>query len=119
MESTPQNHQPAVIIQEDAETGLDFKKLIYTFLQYWPLFLGSVFVCLLFAFLYLRYTTPVYKINSKILIKNDKSPTGSSEDLLSELDIFNTTNNVNDEKQVLQTYFMVKKVIDELQLNIS
>jgi capsular exopolysaccharide synthesis family protein len=104
------------------EDGLDFKKLLYTVLQYWPWFLGSLLLCLLFAFLYLRYATPVYRITSKILIKDDKSSpagSGSQGDLLNELDIFNTKNNVNNEKQVLQTYYVVKKVVDELQLNIS
>src|SRR6476620_3169632 len=102
------------------EDGLDFKKLVHTFLQYWLWFFISIFICISCALLYLRYATPVYKVTSKILIKDDKSsPASSSGDLLGELDIFNTKNNVNNEKQVLQTYYLVKKVVDELQLNIS
>jgi uncharacterized protein involved in exopolysaccharide biosynthesis len=118
MENFQQGTVTNIILPDD--DGLDFKKIIYTFLQYWPLFFATVFISLLIAFLFLRYTTPTYKINSKILIKDDKGgPSGSSEDLLSQLDIFNTQNNVNNEKEVLQTYFIVKKVVNELNLNIS
>src|SRR5204862_3633975 len=38
---------------------------------------------------------------------------------LSQLDIFNTKNNVNNEKEVLQTHYLVHKVVKEMQLNIS
>src|SRR6478735_5869406 len=114
-----QSIEPQGMVQED-DGGFDFKKLVYTFLQYWPWFVASVFISMLIAFLYLRYTTPVYRISAKILIKDDKSgPSGGSEDMLSQLDIFNTKNNVNNEKEVLQTYYLVKKVVDEMQLNVS
>jgi tyrosine-protein kinase Etk/Wzc len=117
VENGQQNILPVAILPE--EDSLDFKKLLYTFLQNWPWFLGSVFICMLLAFIYLRYTVPVYNIHSKILIKDDKSSTsGASTDLMSQLDIFNTGNNVNDEKEVLQTYYLVRRVVDELQLNV-
>ena len=113
-----QNVQQASISEEDS--GLDLKKIIYLFLQNWVWFAASVIICFLVAFLYLRYATPVYNINSKILIKDDQgSAAGDQQDLLSELDIFNTKNNVNDEKAILQTYYLVKKVVDEMQLNVS
>ncbi|HEX5150808.1 MAG TPA: polysaccharide biosynthesis tyrosine autokinase [Parafilimonas sp.] len=119
MENAQFNHQHDEITPAD-DTGLNLKKFIYTFWDYWPWFAASSFLCVLVAFLYLRYATPVYRINSKILIKDEKSgPSGSSEDILSQLDIFNTQNNVNDEMQVLQTYFLMRKVVDKLQLNIS
>ena len=119
MENTRYNAQVQPAISEE-DSGLDFKKIIYTFLQYWLWFATAVFLCLLIAFLYLRYATPVYQINSKILIKDDKSsPSGDQQDLLSQLDIFNTQNNVNNEKEVLQTHYLIKKVVDEMQLNVS
>jgi capsular exopolysaccharide synthesis family protein len=118
MENLQQNSQQPATSEEDS--GLDLKKIIYTFLQNWVWFAASIFIFFLVTFLYLRYTTPVYNINSKILIKEDNNPTsGNSLDLLSQLDIFNTNNNVNDEKAVLQTYFLLRKVVDEMQLNIS
>src|SRR4051812_44607714 len=120
MENNLQNSQSLPVI-ENSEGDFNIKNILYTFFQYWPLFLGSVFICLLIAFLYLRYTTPQYKITSKILIKDDKGSSSSAgtADLLNQLDMFNTQNNVNNEKQVFQTYYLVRKVVDALHLNVS
>jgi tyrosine-protein kinase Etk/Wzc len=120
MENNQQNSQPLPAIQND-DSGLDLKNIVYTFLQYWYWFVAALIVCLLGAFLYLRYTTPVYRVSSKILIKDDKSGSsaGSSQDLLSQIDIFNTKNNVNNEKQILQTEYLVGKVVNALQLNVA
>lgn len=119
METIQQNSQVTPLIVEN-DSGLDFKQLLYTFFQYWYWFVASIIFCLLVAFLYLRYTTPVYKINSKILIKDDNSNSSSStQDLLSQIDLFNTKNNVNNEKQILQTHFLLQQVVEELQLNVT
>jgi len=118
MDTFQQNSQQPATSGEDSE--LDLKKVVYIFLQNWVWFVVVVSICFLTAFLYLRYTTPVYKINSKILIKDDNNSTsGDPQDLLSQLDIFNTNNNVNNEKEVLQTHYLLRKVVDEMQLNIS
>jgi tyrosine-protein kinase Etk/Wzc len=120
MENTQRNLQLLPANQND-DSGLDFKNILYNFLQQWYWFVTAIAICLLGGYLYIRYTTPIYSINSKILIKDDKSGSSgaSNEDLLSQLDIFNTKNNVNNEKQVLQTHYLVKKVVNALQLNVS
>ena len=119
MENTQQNSQLLTAIQND-DSGLDLKKILFTFLRNWYWFLAAVVVCLLGAFLYLRYTTPIYKISGKILIKDDKGgSSGSSDDMLSQINIFSTKNNVNNEKQVLQTHYLMEKVVDALQLNVT
>jgi tyrosine-protein kinase Etk/Wzc len=120
MENTHQNSQLLSAIQND-ESESDLKNILYTFLHYWYWFVAAIVVCLLGALLYLRYTTPIYNVSSKILIKDDKSGSsaGSAGDLLSQIDIFNTKNNVNNEMQILQTHYLVEKVVNALQLNVA
>ncbi len=116
MDNLSQNGLPAII---DSENGFDFKKVLYSFLGHWQWFVISVIITVLLAFIFLRYTTPVYNINSKILITEDKGSSSSSpQDLLSALNLFNPQNNVDNEKEVLQTHFIVQKVVDALQLNV-
>ena len=43
---------------------------------------------------------------------------GSSDDLLSQ-SLFNNKNNVNNEEQILQTHYLLKKVVNALQLNVA
>src|SRR5947209_3237497 len=105
---------------QNNDGGLDLKEILYLLLGYWPWFLACVFICLLGAFFYLRYTTPVYNITSKILITdNNGSSASGSQDALSQMNILNSQNNVNNEKEVLQTHYMIQKIVNELQLNIS
>ncbi len=113
------NSQVTQLSPDAAENKLDFKKIIYTFLQYWLWYLIAFIVCFVMAFVYLRYTTPLYKITSKILIKDDKGSGADPQDILSQIDIFNTKNNVSNEKEVLQTYYLVEKVVEGLQLNVT
>jgi len=121
MENNQQNNSQLLTAIQNDSSGLDLKNILFTFLQYWYWFLAAIVVCLLGAFLYLRYTTPVYRISSKILIKDDQSggASGSSNGLLSPIDLFNNKNNVNTEMQILQTHYLVKKVVNGLQLNVA
>src|SRR6266496_6303867 len=113
-----QNSLTAEVILKDEEGG-NIKEIIFKFLRYWPWFIVACLISISFAFLYMRYTIPSYKITSKILIKDDKGGPNSTQDILSELDVLNTKNNVDDEKEVLQTRYLMRKIVDELQLNIN
>lgn len=114
---TDNNKQNLVVIEATEQT-LNLKDFLLSYFKFWPWLLVSIIVCLLISFLYLRYTTPSYKVISKILIKDDKSQSASSQDILSDIDILNTTNNVNNELQILRTNYMISKVVDQLNLNI-
>jgi len=57
---------------EMQEQSVDVKALFYKFLNYWYLFLVSIILVMLIAYLFNRYTEPVYKVKSTILIKEEK-----------------------------------------------
>ncbi|MGN6211725.1 GumC family protein [Parafilimonas sp.] len=112
------NDRQNLLVLEMTEQKFNLKELLFKYVRHWPWILLSFIMCLLLAFLYLRYSTSSYKINSKILIKDDQSTSASSEDILSDIDIFNTKNNVNSEIQVLKTHYLLSKVVNEMNLNI-
>ena len=57
--------------QEYGERSKVDVKVLWVILQkYRYLFIASVFVCLISAFVYLQYTTPQYSISTKVLIKD-------------------------------------------------
>ncbi|MBL0133104.1 MAG: hypothetical protein IPP79_03370 [Chitinophagaceae bacterium] len=74
-------------ILESKEAGrsqkLSAKEVIPEVYNYVPLFVISVAVMLILAFIYLRYTVPVYNVSSSLLIKDDRSNRGGggSDDL--------------------------------------
>jgi tyrosine-protein kinase Etk/Wzc len=120
MENTLQNTELMSALSDD-DSGPDLKKIVNALLAFWLWFVAAILVCLFGAFLYLRYTTPVYKIASKILIKSDlsNSSNAAQSTMGGQFDIFNTKYNVNDEMEILQTHYMIEQVVNELQLNVS
>ena len=57
---------------EDEETsGFDYKAFFIKLLMYWPWILISIAVFLIGAFFYLKTLTPLYTVNSSVLIKNE------------------------------------------------
>jgi tyrosine-protein kinase Etk/Wzc len=59
--------------QQQAEESIDFKTLFFKLYSYWYFFLITIFIALLIAFLFNKYTLPVYKVKTTVLIKDDKS----------------------------------------------
>ena len=84
-------------------------------------FLLSIVLCLIFAFLYLRYTTPNYEAITSILVKDE-----IKGGMLSELSAFSdlglsggSVNNVDNEIEILKSRTLVESTVKKLNLNIS
>ena len=107
------------IIQFQTE-DLDIKGVIQKYLRYWYFFIGGVIICILLAFLYLRYTTPQYLISSTLLIKDDKKgPDLSGNTVFSDLDLFQSSKNIHNEIQVLRSKSLMQRVLKELDMYAS
>jgi capsular exopolysaccharide synthesis family protein len=106
--------------EEEKEVKIDILALFFKYLSYWKWFVASLIVCMLAAFLYLKTTTPVYQINSVVLLKDDKKGGGLAEMTnLKTMGLFNTKNNVDNELEVLKTANLTEQVVRELGLYVS
>lgn len=102
---------------KEEEEGIDFQAILMMFLMHWKWFVASVFVCLTLAFVYLRYTTPVYKITAKIMIKDTKKGGYTSEMVaLEDLGFLSSTGGIDNEIEVLKSKSLVKDVVMDLKL---
>jgi len=107
------------------EDDFDIKKIISRFLYYWKLYFLCVCIFIILGFLFLRYSTPLYKTHAQILVQDEQSGSPSSSSFLagSSLQDFNSLfgikNNVYNELGILQTQDLLYKVIDDLKLNIN
>lgn len=107
---------------EQREESVDLYALLFKYLAYWPWFVASVLVCLVCAFLYLRYQAPVYNIDAAVLIKEGDKKGGSASNpmgALQDLGMFSMTNNFDNEVEILKSRTLVKKVVNNLNLYIS
>lgn len=109
--------------QESKEENIDVKELLFKYLIHWPWFVGAVVACLIAAWVYLHVSTPVYNISATVLIKDDKK--GGSAGMLSGLEslgldgMISSSQNIDNEIEVLRSKTIVKEVVEDLGLYIS
>ena len=98
----------------------DIKKVLAKIIGHWPLYALCIVVSFVIGYLYLRYSTPVYKIHAGVLIKDDKkSGEIDNAELLSDLGLSSKGKNVDNEVEILKSRTLMHEVVKDLQLNIS
>ena len=70
--------------REIAEEQIDFRALLFKYIIHWPWFVGAVLLCLVGAWFYLHWATPIYNISATVLMKDEKK--GGGAGLSSELE---------------------------------
>ena len=109
--------------KESKEENIDVKELLFKYLIHWPWFVGAVVACLIAAWVYLYTSTPVYNISATVLIKDDKK--GGSAGMLSGLEslgldgMISSSQNIDNEIEVLRSKTIAKEVVEDLGLYIS
>lgn len=106
---------------EDEETsGFDYKTFLVKLLMYWPWITGCVLAALVGAFFYLKTQTPLYTVSSSVLIKNESSKSGNSGASLADLGfVTSSTQNFDNELEILRSRTLLKKVVTSLDLYID
>lgn len=103
------------------EKPIDYKAILFEYLMYWPWFVACLILCLIGAWGYLRYQTPVYNVNATVLIKQDDKGKGSANSPLAtmqDLGMLSMAGNFDNEMEILHSRTLIKKVVNTLGLNI-
>ncbi len=103
--------------QQEQEESFDYKALFFKLYRYWYFFVLTVFIALLIAFLFNKYTKPVYEVNTTVLVKDDKSSPDAQA--LMGFGFGNSQQNLENEIGILQSYSLVNAAVRELDLGIS
>lgn len=101
---------------------VDYKARFFEYLLYWPIFIICLILALGGAYVYLRYQAPVYSVSSTVLIKQgDKTKSSAVTQLaaMQDLGTVSMANNFDNEVEILQSYSLVRKVVDRLKLYID
>jgi capsular exopolysaccharide synthesis family protein len=104
---------------EDSQDVMQLRDWFYLFLGKWRWFVFSLVVCISIAVTYLLTTQPVYTRTASILIKNDSkgsSVSSSGMDAFSDLGLFATNTNVNNEMGTLESPDLMREVVSRLHL---
>ena len=105
---------------EEETGGFDIQAILSMFMFHWKWFVASVVVCLALAFVYLRYSIPVYNVTAKIMIKDDKKGGYTSEMIaLEDLGFLGSTGGIDNELEVLQSKSLIKDVVKDMKLYVN
>ncbi|MFV8370402.1 GumC family protein [Flavobacterium sp. LB2R40] len=107
---------------ENQEQGFQIKAILDQYASHWKWFVLGVFISLLIAYLYLRYTTPQYQAATTILVKDE-----NKGGMLSELSAFadmgiggsGIKNNLDNEVEILRSRTLIESVVKKLNLNTA
>jgi capsular exopolysaccharide synthesis family protein len=108
--------------QDNADIGqilkANYREIIFKYLSFWKLFVFFIVLSFIVAFLYLRYSIPLYEGNITVLIKNiQKGGTGISEtSAFNDLSILNEFNAIENEKAIFSSRDLMRKVVLNLGL---
>ena len=106
---------------KQADDFIRIQDLFYLCLNKWYWFVISLAVTIGVAIIYLLTTPPVYTRSASLLIKEDSKGNSMSDatGVLGDIDIFQTSTNVNNEIQSLQSPAVMLDVVKRLHLDIS
>ena len=96
--------------------SLSIKDLFFKYVRFLPVFLVSVALCLLGAYLYLRYTTPIYRVTGTLTFKTDEQSRGGA---LDNIFLAKNVSDVQTEIEILKSQPLMERVVDSAQLQIS
>ena len=102
---------------EKEDHDFDIKKEFFKYFFYWKYFLLSIVLCLVTAFLYIRYTDRIYETTAKIKILDKKD---SALEMPTAEDLFSASKiNLENEKELIISYPIIKKVVEKLKKDVA
>lgn len=105
---------------EQDEEKVDYQELLFRYIIHWPWFVASIMVCLIVAWGYLHFQTPVYQVSASIMIKDDKKSGGSTDlENLGIGGVITSTQSIDNEIEVLRSKTILKEVVNNLELYIT
>ncbi|MEO8822360.1 MAG: polysaccharide biosynthesis tyrosine autokinase [Ginsengibacter sp.] len=85
------------------------------YIPYWPLFLLAVVIGAGVAYVYLRYTTPIYQATATLIIKDEKKGNEESK-IVESLDQISSKKIVENEIEIIQSRKLMENVVRKLGL---
>ncbi|MCH7412075.1 polysaccharide biosynthesis tyrosine autokinase [Belliella sp. R4-6] len=103
--------------QSTKEDDADIKAILHYSLRKWPYILISICVCVAIAFLINRWSTPIYRVSSTVIVTDDQPSLGL--DLFEASGLLQSKSNLENEIGILKSYALAEQTVSNLNLNVS
>lgn len=105
---------------EEKEELISLMEVASLFIKHWKWIAIGLLVALTGAAIYLRFATPIYRVSSSVVLKEEQSRnspvTGNS---LEDIAMIGVVSNVENELYILKSRSLVREVINRLSLHVS
>ena len=107
---------------EHKSSFFSFANLFAVLVLNWHWFLLSLVVFVAGAWLYMKYTEPIYQMSARVLIKQDNSRKSDASDMLSQLSEFGfltSSSSITNELEVIRSRMLMRDVVKDLKLYVE
>lgn len=101
-------------LQQQKKGALTPRELFLKYLRFLPFVVLFLALMLIVAYLRLRYSTPIYNVSAKLLVKSAGSNSGAGEKFDEIFMMQGSRNNMTDEIEIIKSRMMAKRVIASL-----
>jgi capsular exopolysaccharide synthesis family protein len=114
------NKGNSLIAASDEEAALmKVRKTIFKYLSNIHLFIIFLLISITAAFLYLKYTSPVYRASSTLLLGSDDKGGGSEKDLIDAMVSGQPKVNIQDEIELIKSRYLLNRVVEKNKFNVD
>ena len=99
------------MLQLETKSLFNFRAIYTSLVLNWSWFIFSVLGCVAVAYVYLRYTTPVYQAYAKLLIKEEQSSRRGGNNSIqntNNLGLISYSSGIDNEMEILSSYVGTK-----------
>jgi tyrosine-protein kinase Etk/Wzc len=105
---------------DSAEEVVDLRKFFFKMLSHWYYFVATIAVALVLAYLYNKFTLPVYRTTSTLLIEEDKkSGLPGTDQLLQGFGLNPGMQNLDNQILILSSWSLIGRTLDSLHLDVE
>lgn len=98
----------------------NIREFLLRLIRLWPLGMASLVICIAGAYFYLRFRTPDYHINAKLLIEDEKKTGASTAGQVLDLGgLLGARSSVDNESEVLSTRFLMEQLVRDMELFVT
>ncbi|MDR0988794.1 MAG: polysaccharide biosynthesis tyrosine autokinase [Prevotellaceae bacterium] len=112
-----------LIENEQGQETIDLLEVFYKLAAHWKWFLIATIVALLGAYLYVRFSTPVYQATASIVVKDTEGGAGKDFDQLFESmgagSLLPNDARIEDEMEILQSRSILTEVVNNMVLHTA
>lgn len=112
------NQELKKIDEQEESSFFNFETIYTTLVLNWKWFVLSLIICLGIAAIYLRYTTPIYQANAKMLIKEEDNYRRGRNSALntSTLGMMTNSAGIENEMEILSSLSLAEQAVRDLKL---